>query len=404
MCAIRAPGNRDNSLRNKPLQSSMIEADRAPLFRPLQIHDLILKNRIVMAPMGKGHAVDGVLDPEYPAYYRRRAEGGAGLILGGATAVPQANAANDIHEPHFHGAAVLARWQCACEEVHAAGGRIMPQLYHAGLQGVAMTPPPWPLIGPSAQWLPPPQADGSAGAPRVVGEPMRQADIDAVIDAFATAAADAQRLGFDGVELHAAHGFLIDQFFWEKTNLRTDRYGGDLRDRTRFAVEIVAECRRRVGARFPLFMRISQFKMTDYTAQLARTPAELARFLEPLVDAGVDVFDCSQRRITQPAFADSELNLAGWAKKLSGRPTISCGGVGLNRDAATFGTAGVYGMRAAPSTAQLQQLCERLERGEFDLISVGRAMLGDAHWAAKVARGADHDLQPFRAELMTTLN
>jgi len=386
------------------LHSSTVEADRAPLFRPLQIHDLILKNRIVMAPMGKGHAVDGVLDPDYPAYYRRRAEGGAGLIIGGATAVPHHNAANDIHEPHFHGAAVLARWRSAREEVHAAGGRIMPQLYHAGLQGVAMTPPPWPLIGPSAQWLPPPRADGSAGALRVVGEPMRQADIDAVIDAFASAVADAQGLGFDGIELHAAHGFLIDQFFWEKTNLRSDRYGGDLRDRTRFAVEIVAECRRRVGARFPLFMRISQFKMTDYTAQLARTPAELARFLEPLVDAGVDVFDCSQRRIEQPAFADSELNLAGWVKKLSGRPTVSCGGVGLSRDAATFGTAGVYGMQAAPSTAQLQQLCERLERGEFDLVSVGRAMLGDAHWAGKVARGADRELQPFRAELMTTLH
>lgn len=386
------------------MDSSTIEADRTPLFRPLQIHDLILKNRVVMAPMGKGHAVDGVLDPDYPAYYRRRAEGGAGLIIGGATAVPHASAANDIHEPHFHGAAVLAAWRRAREEVHAGGGRIMPQLYHAGLQGVAMTPPPWPLIGPSAQWLPPPQADGSAGALRVVGEPMRQAEIDAVIDAFATAVANAQRLGFDGVELHAAHGFLIDQFFWEKTNLRSDRYGGDLRDRTRFAVEIVAECRRRVGARFPLFMRISQFKMTDYTAQLARTPAELARFLEPLVDAGIDVFDCSQRRITQPAFADSELNLAGWVKKLSGCPTISCGGVGLSRDAATFGTVGVYGKQAAPSTTQLLQLCERLERGEFDLVSVARAMLGDPHWAAKVACGADRELQPFRAELMTTLN
>jgi 2,4-dienoyl-CoA reductase-like NADH-dependent reductase (Old Yellow Enzyme family) len=384
------------------LNKSVIET-RAPLFRPFQVHDLVLKNRVVMAPMGKGHAVDGVLDANYPAYYRRRAEGQAGLIIGGATAVPQVNAANDIHEPHFHGPAVLAAWRRACEEVHAGGGHIMPQLYHAGLQGVSMTPPPWPLIGPSALWLPPPQPDGSAGEQRVIGEPMRQADIDAVIDAFATAVASAQSLGFDGVELHAAHGFLIDQFFWEKTNLRQDRYGGDLRDRTRFAVEIVEECRRRVGPRFPIFMRISQFKMTDYTAQLAKTPAQLASFLEPLVDAGIDVFDCSQRRIAEPTFADSDLNFAGWVKKLSGLPTISNGGVGLSKDAATFGTAGVYGMQAAPSVAQLQQLCERMERGEFDLISVARAMLGDAQWAAKVARGADHELQPFRAELMMLL-
>lgn len=376
---------------------------REPLFRPLQIKTLTLKNRIVMAPMGKGHAVDGVLDPDYPAYYRRRAEGAAGLIIGGATAVPHPNAANDIHEPHFHGEAVLAAWDRARAEVQAAGGRIIPQLYHAGLQGVAMTPPPWTLIGPSAVWLPPPQADGSAGGVRVQGEPMSQAEIDAVIDAFATAVANAARLGFDGVELHAAHGFLIDQFFWEKTNLRRDGYGGDLRDRTRFAVEIVQECRHRVGAAFPLFMRLSQFKMTDYTAQLARTPQELARFLEPLVDAGVDVFDCSQRRIAQPTFAGSELNFAGWVKKLAGVPTISCGGVGLHRSAAEFGTPGVYGMKAAPSAEQLEQLCERLERGEFDLVSVARAMLGDAQWAAKVARGADAELAPFTAELMTTL-
>lgn len=376
---------------------------RAPLFRPLQIKSLTLKNRVVMAPMGKGHAVAGVLDPDYPAYYRRRAEGQAGLIIGGATAVPHPSAANDIHEPHFHGDAVLAAWDRARAEVHAAGGRIIPQLYHAGLQGVAMTPPPWPLIGPSAVWLPPPRADGSAGPARVVGEPMSQRDIDAVIDAFATAVANAARLGFDGVELHAAHGFLIDQFFWEKTNLRRDGYGGDLRDRTRFAVEIVQECRRRVGAAFPLFMRLSQFKMMDYTAQLAATPQELARFIEPLAEAGVDVFDCSQRRIDQPLFAGSALNFAGWVKKLSGRPTISCGGVGLHKDAAEFGTPGVYGMKASPSAAQLEVLCGRLERGEFDLVSVARAMLGDAQWAAKVARGADDELTPFTAELMTTL-
>jgi 2,4-dienoyl-CoA reductase-like NADH-dependent reductase (Old Yellow Enzyme family) len=150
-------------------------------------------------------------------------------------------------------------------------------------------------------------------------------------------------------------------------------------------------------------MRISQFKMTDYTAQLARTPAELATFLEPLVEAGVDVFDCSQRRIAQPTFEGSDLNLAGWVKKLTGCPTSTCGGVGLSKDAATFGTAGVYGMQAQASVAQLDQLCERLDRGEFDLVSIARAMLGDAQWAAKVARGLDSELQPFRAELMTTL-
>jgi 2,4-dienoyl-CoA reductase-like NADH-dependent reductase (Old Yellow Enzyme family) len=376
---------------------------RDVLFRPFNVKSLTLKNRIVMSPMGQGHAKEGVPDPGYPAYYRRRAEGEVGLVMSGATAIPHPSAPMDLNEPHFHGEAPLAAWKLAIDEVHAAGGKMIPQLWHSGMHGMAPAPPPWPQQGPSAIWLPGPQGDGTAGAHEIRGEPMRQSEIDAVISAFGDAVATAQRLGFDGVELHGAHGFLIDQFLWEKTNQRNDRYGGDHRARTRFAVEVLEECRRRAGPDFPIFMRISQFKMTDYTANLADTPQQLEEILEPLANAGVDVFDCSLRRFWQPAFAGSDLNLAGWVKKLSGKPTMCCGGVGLDDNTADFGDAGVYGKTAAASLAQLDRLCEMMEREEFDLVSVARAILGDPAWPAKVRRGQEHTLIPFTPQLMMTL-
>ena len=380
-------------------------ANRDPLFRPITINSLTLPNRIVMAAMGQGNAKVGIPDPAYPAYYRRRAEGEAGLIISGATAIPHPSAAMDVHEPHFHGELPLAAWKRAVDEVHAAGGRIIPQLWHTGMHGIAYAPPPWQQHGPSGVWFPGPREDGTAGESQTRGEPMSQAEIDAAIEAHAVAVETAKALGFDGVEIHGAHGFLIDQFFWHRTNLRTDRYGGDtLGARTRFGVEVIQECRRRVGPDFPIFLRISQFKMMDYTARLAETPAELADLLAPLVDAGIDAFDCSIRRFWQPAFDGSDLNLAGWVKKLSGKPTIACGGIGLGEGAASFGDTGVYGKTASSSLAELDRLCAMLDRGEFDMVAIARAMLGDPHWAAKVRRGLEHELKPFTAEQMMKLS
>jgi 2,4-dienoyl-CoA reductase-like NADH-dependent reductase (Old Yellow Enzyme family) len=386
------------------LDTKPIVASRDPLFRPFTVKTLTLKNRIVMSAMGQANAKDGVPDPGYPAYFRRRAEGEVGLVISGATAIPHPSAPMDVNEPHFHGEEPLIRWKKAVDAVHAAGGKMIPQLWHSGMHGLSYAPPPWAMHGPSGIWFPGPQADGGAGPSEVRGEPMTQADIDAVIQAFGDAAESAQRLGFDGIQLHGAHGFLIDQFFWDRTNLRTDRYGGTLRDRTRFAVEVLEEVRRRVGPDFPIFMRISQFKMMDYTAVLAETPDALADFLEPLADAGVDVFDCSIRRFQQPAFAGSHLNLAGWVKKLSGKPTMCCGGIGLRSGSVDFGDADAYKATATASLSELDALCDMLDRGEFDLVALARAILGDPAWPAKVRQGREHELKPFTADLMLTLS
>ncbi|RXZ78379.1 hypothetical protein EBB07_27115 [Paenibacillaceae bacterium] len=214
-----------------------------------------------------------------------------------------------------------------------------------------------------------------------------------MVQAYAEAAADAKRIGFDGVELHGAHGYLIDQFFWEVTNKRTDRYGGDIASRTQFAVEVIEAVRKAVGPDFPILLRISQFKIDAYTAKLAKTPEQLEQFLTPLVKAGVDIFDCSTRHFWEPEFEGSPLNFAGWVKKLSGKPVITVGSVGLNID--------VNGQQTEDS--KIEAVIEKLDNKEFDLVAVGRAMLADPEWTEKIRTGRGEEVIPLSAEALAKL-
>jgi len=227
---------------------------------------------------------------------------------------------------------------------------------------------------------------------------MTQRDIDDVIRAFGEAARSAQQLGFDGVEIHGAHGYLLDQFFWDGTNRRSDGYGGDLAARGRFAVEVIGEIRSQVGPEFPLCLRFSQWKLQDYTAKLAQNPAELERFLAPLAAAGVDLFHCSQRRFWEPEFEGSSLNLAGWTKKLTGKPAITVGSITLNEDVTqTFRSSDTA------SVTGIDELLERLERDEFDLVAIGRSLIVNPSWPAVVQRGAIHDLLPYQRDVLAQL-
>jgi 2,4-dienoyl-CoA reductase-like NADH-dependent reductase (Old Yellow Enzyme family) len=361
------------------------------LFKPFRLKTLTLPNRIVMAPMTRSKSPHQVPNDAVAAYYRARAEGGVGLILTEGTSPEHRSASNDANVPAFFGEESLEGWSKVVKAVKEAHGHIMPQLWH---QGVVRHPgtgpyPDQPSMSPS----------GLARPEKKVAEPMSDEDIADVIAGFVKSARYAKQLGFDGIELHGAHGYLIDQFLWEGTNQRTDRFGGGLEKRANFAAEVVRAVRSALGAEFPILLRFSQWKQQDFTARLAQTPADLERLLKPLVDAGVDVFHCSTRRFWEPEFADSgsDLNLAGWTKKLSGLPTITVGSVSLNQDfISSFREAGAQ-------TAGIERLIEMMERGDFDLVAVGRALIVNPDWANKVRAGRFEDLKDYEPNALMNL-
>jgi 2,4-dienoyl-CoA reductase-like NADH-dependent reductase (Old Yellow Enzyme family) len=361
------------------------------LSRPVRLNGLTVPNRIVMAPMTRMFSPGGVPGDDVRSYYARRAAAGVGLIVTEGTYVGHESAGESDRVPRFHGEEQLAGWAKVAEDVHAAGGTIVPQLWHIGMvrkQGQAPYPDA-PAIGPSGL--------ATAGA-EPTGTAMTQQDIDDVVGAFARAAADAERIGFDGVEIHGAHGYLLDQFLWAGTNRRTDAYGGDPVARTRFAAEIVAAVRDAVSPEFPVIFRYSQWKQQDYTARLAETPGELEAVLTPLAEAGVDVFHASTRRYWQPEFDGSDLNLAGWTKKITGKQVITVGSVGLDGD-----FINAFQGEGSPVKG-IDNLLDRLEADEFDLVAVGRALLQDPEWAAKVLADRFDELKPYDASATKTLS
>jgi 2,4-dienoyl-CoA reductase-like NADH-dependent reductase (Old Yellow Enzyme family) len=346
---------------------------------------MTLRNRIVMAPMTRESAADGVPTLEMANYYQRRAIGGTGLIITEG-APPDVAGTFNPYVPRFYGADALPGWRPLVEGVHAAGAGVLAQLWHVG----AFEPS---MIGMRVGFSTPPvrlSPSGLAAPNRPSGKAMDELDIERTIDAFARATRAASELGFDGVEIHGAHGYLPDQFLWSGTNHRQDRYGGSLAARVRFAAELVAACRRECGERV-LSFRISQWKQLDFAARIAETPDELAAIVQPLADAGVDIFHCSTRRYWDRAFENSDLSFAGWVRQLSGRPTIAVGSVTLGTDLKAPGGREF----AAVEPGQIADLEQRLAKNEFDLVGVGRALLANPDWARTVEAGLITQLRPF---------
>ncbi|WP_281418650.1 NADH:flavin oxidoreductase [Desertibacillus haloalkaliphilus] len=348
------------------------------LFESVPFGKEMLTSRLVMAPMTRIFSPGGVPGENVSQYYRKRAENGIGLIITEGTAINHPAAVHSPDIPRFYGEDALNGWSNVVREVHEAGGKIIPQLWHVGAARKAGSEPniEAPPISPSGYTL--------KGKRNEKIKALTKEEVAEMVNAYAEAAANAKRIGFDGIELHGAHGYLIDQFFWEVTNKRNDEYGGDLGERTKFATDIVRACRKAVGSDFPIVFRFSQWKGTDYEAKLAHNSNELAQLLTPLVEAGVDIFHCSTRRIWEPEFKDEDptLNLAGWTKRITKKPTIAVGSVGINR-------AYLSNQDNAQVTIEenLKIVDEKIKAGEFDYVAVGRALLADPEWAAKLKDG-----------------
>lgn len=385
---------------NQTQPEAVADARTAKLFERVIVGALTLRNRVIMSPMTRTMAPEGVPGEANAEYYRKRAEGGAGLIITEGTWIPHDAAANEVDVPRMYGRDALAGWKLVTEAVHAHDTPIFAQLWHVGQmkqhtvdglyapKGADYRPPR--RVGPSGLF-------GGIGKPTTLdGEPALPADLDAIVEAYGKAAINAKLASFDGVELHAAHGYLLDQFFWPGTNKREDKWGGSLQNRARLAADAIAEIRRVTGPDFAISLRVSQWKVQDFKAKNFETPAELAEFAGLMVDAGVDVFHCSTRRFWDKEFG-SDRNLAAWTKEVSGKPTITVGSVGMTGE--HIDTL----MGEGSQVAALDGLLERLDRGDFDLVAVGRGMLVNADWANKVRDGRIGELSDWNPDVLKGL-
>lgn len=255
------------------------------LFTPARLGPLSLPNRIVMAPMTRCRAFGNVPSELMVEYYRLRAE--AGLILTEGTS-PSPNGLGYARIPGLYSDQQVAGWRQVTDAVHAAGGRIFVQLMHTGRVGhPANLPAGARLVAPSAIAAPGEMWTDSQGMqPHPVPAEMTEADIETAIGEYATACQNAIAAGFDGVELHGANGYLIDQFLNTASNRRADRWGGSIGNRIRFAVEVARAAAAAIGAE-RVGMRISPYNTFNGMAPDAEMDALYLKLIEALNDVGL---------------------------------------------------------------------------------------------------------------------
>ena len=359
--------------------------DLSPLYTPFQLGPLTLPNRFVLPGMQRQWCEDGTPLPKLGDYYRRCVEGGVGLVITESCAVDHTSS---TQVPFFTRitSATQDAWAGIVAEVKSAGGLMMMQLWHEGAIRQEGGEGPWaqyPTLSPS----------GLAHGARPNGRAATLEELEDIKQAFVRSALLAQSIGVDGVEVHAAHGYLLDQFLWAETNRREDGYGGDdIRHRARFPAEIVAAIRDATGPDFVIGFRFSQWKEVNFNTRVVDTTDELKTMLAILRAAGVDVFHASARRFWLPEWDGSDLGIAGWSKRLTDAPVIAVGSVGLDIDV----MENFLGQEATSTGEEgLRELVRRFGNGEFDLISVGRGHIGDQGIINKMRDGRLGEIRGF---------
>lgn len=379
-----------------------------PLFEAATINRLTLPNRIVMAPMTRSFCgPEGIPGADVARYYAARAAGGTGLIFTEATTIDMGVARGYLGVPGLCNDTQESAWRTVVDAVHAAGGRIIVQLWHCGrlshpratggIQPIA--PSAITAAGSYTDFADPSTYDGHLTY--VEPHAMTQADIDTVVEEYAQASRRAQRAGFDGVLFHSASGYLIHQFFNADSNQRQDQYGGDVAAQARFACDILRASRTATSADYPLLMGLSQFAVNDFAATTWKNPQELATTLNCMKQAGLNGLHTVGYRLNTPAFtaaADPAGHSLAWhARQLSGLPVSAAGGI-------TYSTSvGESLMGAESQLADPIEAVQALADGTADLIAVGRAMVANPDWGDKVRNERWRELVPFTREMLGTL-
>lgn len=328
------------------------------LFSPFQVKNLVLKNRLVYPPMGTGYTTNlGAVTPRLIAYHQARAAGGVGLNILEFTVVEEFG---NLHTnmPGIYDDSHIPGLKSLTGAIHQVGGKICIQIGHAGRRAKSA------FNGGRR-----PRAPSSI--PELGGEhpyEMQQSQIDYIQECFQKAAMRAKQAGFDAVEMHAAHGYLVHQFLSPLSNRRTDSYGGSLENRTRFALETLSRIREGVGDEFPVFCRVSGDDFLDGGSSLAETK----QFVKLLEKAGADVIDISagvpesSERVVPPMALDHGLNVGMSAdiKRQVKLPVICVGRIKTLEEAEAI-----------------------LRAGNADLIAMGRALIADPDLPQKTLGG-----------------
>lgn len=357
-------------------------------FGPCVVGGLRLRNRIVMAPMTRRRSPGGLPGPGVQEYYRRRAAGGVGLILSEGVGLDDRNSWDTPDTPRLHAPEHAAAWRPIVAAVHAGGGRFAFQLWHTGPR--SHTP-----VGPS----PAPAGKRWDGSVRPPVEPLDAAGLERVAGYYARAAARAREAGADAVEIHGAHGYLLDSFLNPAVNRREDGYGGTLEGRMRFPLDVVRAVRAAVGPDYPVLYRFSRFVGTDAAEQAFPDVASLAQFTAALRDAGVDILHASTRAVSEPIFPEAPggpLPLGAWVRLLTGRWTAAVGGVSLGWE--SDGSGGGRETVVDPGPA-----LDLVRHGGIDLLVVGRALIANPDWVRLVESGRWRDLRPYAKDLLGEL-
>lgn len=330
------------------------------LFQPLPLGrgGVTLPNRVVMGPMTLNQATDsGHITPWIVEWYRRRAAGGVGAIIGAAVFV----ARNGRGWPNAVGLAddsYVEGWRRCVEAAHAHGALFGTQLFHGGAASRVSLLGHAPLS--ASDWT----REGFDPARAMTGAEVEQAIAD-----FAAAARRSLRAGCDFVELHGAHGYLLHQFWRRDVNRRTDRWGQP----TAFPTAVARAVRAEIGPDVPLFYRFSLHADDPSAPNHPVTPHGLAEFMAALEEAGVDLWDISCWHESRRGYFGTDVWLPDWVRRGSTKPRLVAGNLLTPADAATY-----------------------LAEGHAEAAALARALIGDAAWVAKARAGQADRIRPWQ--------
>lgn len=345
------------------------------LFETTRIHRRCLKNRIVLAPMTRVSTTgDGIPTEQMKRYYQRYATGGFGLIITEGTYTDRHYSQGYPRQPGITTAAQQKAWETITQAVHESGAKIVMQLMHAGAlsQHLSNTRAP-SAIQPMRQML---AGYSEKQGPFPLPQAMNPAEIDQVIDGFANAALCAEAAGFDGVEIHAANGYLLDQFLTEYTNNREDQYGGSVENRIRLTTEIVSAVKRSVSEHCIVGVRVSQGKVNDFDYTWPNGLDDGTVIFNALKTAGTDYihFASEGKGFDHGCLTREGDSLPRLARTLTGLPVIANGGLDRPENALRI-----------------------LEEEHADYIALGTGALANPDWPERIRHNSP--IVPFNPDM-----